>query len=174
MDLWHSSKPAPSNQLIASSSFPSTPDVITLAGYMRDTLFRFSSNQVFSIAKSSAYTFQPLIKSALNFSRISLKTNPHRRPFFSTSIMSSNVSESSLLDKLKTDKTLQASHIDIVDTSGGCGQSFNAVIVSDAFAGKSLLQRHRLINELLKDEISQMHAFSQKCYTTEQWQKLKQ
>jgi stress-induced morphogen len=38
---------------------------------------------------------------------------------------------------------LQPTHVDIADTSGGCGQSFNVLIVSDAFEGKSLLQRHR-------------------------------
>ncbi|KAL2918965.1 hypothetical protein HK105_201235 [Polyrhizophydium stewartii] len=57
----------------------------------------------------------------------------------------------------------------ITDTSDGCGQSFEVVIVSTAFEGKSLLQRHRLVNDAAKAEIAQIHAFSQKTYTPEQW-----
>ncbi|KAI9007224.1 hypothetical protein HDU85_003928 [Gaertneriomyces sp. JEL0708] len=64
---------------------------------------------------------------------------------------------------------LQAEHIEVIDTSNGCGQSFDVVIVSKMFAGKPLLQRHRLVNEALKEEIAQIHAFSQKTYTPEQW-----
>ncbi|KAJ3373207.1 hypothetical protein GGF31_001199 [Allomyces arbusculus] len=67
---------------------------------------------------------------------------------------------------------LQATHVTVEDKSGGCGAAFEVVIVSSLFAGKPLLQRHRLVNDLLKAEIGQMHAFSQKTYTPEQWEKL--
>jgi len=40
-------------------------------------------------------------------------------------------------------------------SSPGTGEShFRLLIVADVFAGKSRLERHRLINELLRDEIS--------------------
>lgn len=40
-------------------------------------------------------------------------------------------------------------------SSPGSGEShFRLLIVADAFAGKSRLERHRLINELLRDEIT--------------------
>ena len=40
-------------------------------------------------------------------------------------------------------------------SSPGTGEShFRLLIVADAFAGKSRLERHRLINELLRDEIT--------------------
>ena len=61
---------------------------------------------------------------------------------------------------------------EIKDTSGGCGQSFEAVIVSSQFEGKPLLARHRLVNECLAEELAIIHAFSQKTYTPEQWTKL--
>lgn len=32
---------------------------------------------------------------------------------------------------------------EVVDQSDGCGAKFSAIIVSDAFEGKPLLQRHR-------------------------------
>ncbi|KAI5288079.1 hypothetical protein KEM54_005487 [Ascosphaera aggregata] len=63
-------------------------------------------------------------------------------------------------------------HVQIVDTSGGCGQSFAALIVSDAsFQGKSLLARHRLVNGILRDEIKEIHAWTPRCLTVEQWVK---
>ena len=58
--------------------------------------------------------------------------------------------------------------------SGGCGQAFNAVIVSDEFRGKTLLQRHRLVNGVLKGEIAAIHAWTPRCLTVEQWEKERQ
>ncbi|CAG8438451.1 14017_t:CDS:2 [Ambispora leptoticha] len=72
------------------------------------------------------------------------------------------------LEKTLREK-LEAEHVDATDTSGGCGQSFDVIIVSSQFDGKSLLQRHRLVNDAIKDEIAQLHAFSQKTYTPAQW-----
>lgn len=59
---------------------------------------------------------------------------------------------------------------EVVDESDGCGGKFNAVIVSEQFAGKSLLQRHRLVNTALQEELKTIHAFSQKTFTPEQWE----
>lgn len=68
---------------------------------------------------------------------------------------------------------LPVSHLDIEDQSKGCGDSYAIVIVSEAFNGKSTLARHRMVNDLLKDQIAQMHAFSQKTYTPKQYEELK-
>ncbi|KNC97757.1 uncharacterized protein SPPG_06758 [Spizellomyces punctatus DAOM BR117] len=77
------------------------------------------------------------------------------------------VAQSHLEAQIKS--KLEAEHVEVTDTSNGCGQSFEVVIVSKLFAGKPLLSRHRMVNEALKDEISQIHAFSQKTFTPEQW-----
>lgn len=58
-----------------------------------------------------------------------------------------------------------------MDESDGCGGKFNVIIVSPEFEGKSILQRHRLVNTALADELKTIHAFSQKTYTPEQWTK---
>lgn len=58
--------------------------------------------------------------------------------------------------------------------SGGCGQAFQAIIVSPQFDKKNMLARHRLVNSVLKDEIAAIHAWTPKCYTPEQWQKLQE
>lgn len=59
---------------------------------------------------------------------------------------------------------------EVVDQSDGCGGKFAAVIVSSEFQGKTLLQRHRLVNTALAEELKTIHAFSQKTFTPEQWE----
>ncbi|GLB44651.1 putative BolA IbaG family protein [Lyophyllum shimeji] len=61
-------------------------------------------------------------------------------------------------------------HLEITDQSSGCGESYAIVLVSEAFEGLSTLKRHRMVNDLLKAEIAQMHAFSQKTFTPAQYQ----
>ncbi|MGD9668474.1 MAG: BolA family protein [Hyphomicrobiaceae bacterium] len=50
--------------------------------------------------------------------------------------------------------------------SPGTGEShFRILVVSDAFAGKSRVERHRLVNELLSDELAgRIHALALKAY----------
>ncbi|KAL4743649.1 bola protein [Aspergillus similis] len=71
--------------------------------------------------------------------------------------------------KSKLVEQLQAQHVEIEDLSGGCGQAFQAVIVSPQFEKKTMLARHRLVNSVLKAEIAAIHAWTPKCYTPEQW-----
>lgn len=71
--------------------------------------------------------------------------------------------------KQKLIEKLDATHVEVVDESDGCGGKFSAVIVSPQFQGKALLQRHRLVNAALAEELKTIHAFSQKTYTPEQW-----
>uniref|UniRef100_A0A1E1WZ26 Putative bola bacterial stress-induced morphogen-related protein n=1 Tax=Amblyomma aureolatum TaxID=187763 RepID=A0A1E1WZ26_9ACAR len=69
----------------------------------------------------------------------------------------------------KLEKELGTTHVDIEDISDGCGAKFNAVIVSPKFEGKGLLERHRMVNTILSDELKIIHAFSQKTWTPAQW-----
>ncbi|MEN8213370.1 MAG: BolA/IbaG family iron-sulfur metabolism protein [Pseudomonadota bacterium] len=52
----------------------------------------------------------------------------------------------------------------------GDGRHFEAVVVSDQFEGKSLLQRHRMVNATVEKQISsdELHALSIKAYTPQQ------
>ncbi|KAK9803854.1 hypothetical protein WJX73_008813 [Symbiochloris irregularis] len=64
---------------------------------------------------------------------------------------------------------LQASEVEVIDTSGGCGASFEVGVISDQFEGKKLLQRHRLVNTALQEELQSIHALSiKRCWTTAQ------
>ena len=51
-------------------------------------------------------------------------------------------------------------------SSPGTGEShFRILIVSQAFTGKSRVDRHRIVNELLADELSgRIHALALKAY----------
>ncbi|KAL8473254.1 hypothetical protein ACS0TY_029504 [Phlomoides rotata] len=65
---------------------------------------------------------------------------------------------------------LNPSHLEVVDTSGGCGASFTIEIVSEQFEGKRLLERHRLVNGALVEEMKHIHALSiTKALTPDQW-----
>lgn len=56
----------------------------------------------------------------------------------------------------------------------GDGTHFEAVIVSGDFDGKTLLERHQLVYEVLGDAMKErIHALSLKTYTPEQWEKVK-
>jgi len=64
---------------------------------------------------------------------------------------------------------LDATHVAVKDDSDGCGAKFSCVVVSGQFEGRPLLQRHRLVNAALAEELKTIHAFSQKTYTPQQW-----
>ncbi|GFY82897.1 BolA-like family protein [Actinidia rufa] len=59
---------------------------------------------------------------------------------------------------------------EVIDTSGGCGASFAVEIVSAQFEGKRLLERHRMVNAALVEEMKEIHALSiKKALTPDQW-----
>jgi acid stress-induced BolA-like protein IbaG/YrbA len=58
-------------------------------------------------------------------------------------------------------------HLSVV----GDGQHFEAVIVSEAFAGKNRVQRHQLVYQTLGDRMrEEIHALSMKTLTPQEWQ----
>ena len=56
----------------------------------------------------------------------------------------------------------------------GDGRHWNAVVVSPAFEGQSMLKQHRLVYGALGDsfDTDALHALSLKTYTPEQWASL--
>lgn len=53
----------------------------------------------------------------------------------------------------------------------GDGTHFEAIIISPAFAGKGMLQQHRLVYATLGEHMgTAIHALSMRTYTPEQWQ----
>ena len=54
----------------------------------------------------------------------------------------------------------------------GSESHFRVVLVTDKFSGQKPLARHRMVNQVLADELSRdIHALSLKLYTPEQWER---
>ncbi|MEN8178703.1 MAG: BolA/IbaG family iron-sulfur metabolism protein [Pseudomonadota bacterium] len=55
-------------------------------------------------------------------------------------------------------------------TVTGDGRHFEATVVSAEFAGKSLIQKHRMVMETVKQQIAsdELHALSIKAFTPEE------
>jgi acid stress-induced BolA-like protein IbaG/YrbA len=61
---------------------------------------------------------------------------------------------------------LPCTHLEV----DGDGQHFTAVIVSDAFAGKSRIQRHQIVYAALGDRMrEEIHALSMKTLTPDEF-----
>ncbi|KNC48875.1 BolA domain-containing protein [Thecamonas trahens ATCC 50062] len=75
--------------------------------------------------------------------------------------------------KAKIQAAFSPVFLDVQDVSGGCGQSFDVIVVSEAFEGVALLDRHRMVNDAVADEIKAIHAFSLKTWTPAQYEKKK-
>ena len=62
---------------------------------------------------------------------------------------------------------LECTHLEV----DGDGQHFTAIIVSPAFAGKRLIQRHQLVYAALGDRMkAEIHELSMKTLTPEEYQ----
>ena len=76
----------------------------------------------------------------------------------------------------KLGEALRPVHLEVVNESGmhnvpaGSETHFKVVVVSPAFEGLSLLDRHRRVNETLKAELSGgVHALTVRALTPAQW-----
>jgi len=72
---------------------------------------------------------------------------------------------------------LDVLHLEVVNESGqhnvppGAESHFKVVVVSNDFADKNLVSQHRMIYELLGDELqSGVHALALHTYTEQSWQ----
>ncbi|MFV2060645.1 MAG: BolA/IbaG family iron-sulfur metabolism protein [Gammaproteobacteria bacterium] len=76
----------------------------------------------------------------------------------------------------KLANSIQLSHLDVINESSnhnvpeGSESHFNVILVSDDFNEKGLLQRHRMINEILAEELKhKIHALAIHTYTIKEW-----
>jgi BolA protein len=84
--------------------------------------------------------------------------------------------EKIIVDKLNANFDIQ--HLEVLNEShkhnvpANSETHFKVTIVSNDFEGKRLIQRQRLINQLLADELSgPVHALAQHTYTVDEWNK---
>ncbi|XP_025115459.1 bolA-like protein 3 isoform X1 [Pomacea canaliculata] len=65
--------------------------------------------------------------------------------------------EKLIIAKLK-EKFPGAKDIEVSDISGGCGAMYQISIEAEEFKGKKTVMQHRLVNEVLAEEIRNMHG----------------
>lgn len=84
--------------------------------------------------------------------------------------MSSGITADDLKAKLGASELAPFEHIELSDTSDGCGSKFEAILVSTKFDGIPLLERQKAVNEVLAEEMKVIHAFSMKTWTPAQYE----
>ncbi|MDH5518684.1 MAG: BolA/IbaG family iron-sulfur metabolism protein [Gammaproteobacteria bacterium] len=82
------------------------------------------------------------------------------------------------MQALITDKIQQALnplHLEVVNESHmhnvpqGSESHFKILVVSDEFEGQMLIKRHRLINQILNQELQQIHAMALHTMSPDEW-----
>lgn len=75
--------------------------------------------------------------------------------------------ENKIKEKIKT------SHLEVVDLRGG--DHIQVIVVSPDFENKSLVEQHKIVYEILENEMktNEIHALTLKTYSPVQWQKVK-
>ncbi|EME45263.1 hypothetical protein DOTSEDRAFT_127560 [Dothistroma septosporum NZE10] len=53
---------------------------------------------------------------------------------------------------------LQPTKLEVQDISGGCGSMYGIDIVSEKFVGLPVIKQHRLVNQVLGEEIKKWHG----------------
>lgn len=78
----------------------------------------------------------------------------------------------------KLAEALELTHLDVVNESNNHNvpvnseTHFKVSLVSTTFEGKKLIERHRMVNQLLADELAgPVHALAMHTYTEAEWQK---
>lgn len=62
--------------------------------------------------------------------------------------------------RLKLEQGLNASLVQVRDTSGGCGSFYAIYVVSDKFNGVRLIDQHRMVKDLLQSEVKSIHGLT--------------
>lgn len=77
----------------------------------------------------------------------------------------------------KLTAAFQPEHLEVINESGnhkvppGSESHFKVILVTDQFAGKPTLMRHRQVNKVLAEELNgTIHALSLRVFTPQQWQ----
>ena len=74
--------------------------------------------------------------------------------------------------KARIEANLSTTHVQVIDLGGG--DHIRAVVVSPKFVGLPLIQQHKLVLDLFREEIdsNEVHALTVKTLTPEQFEKL--
>ncbi|CAG5178708.1 uncharacterized protein ALTATR162_LOCUS8836 [Alternaria atra] len=67
-----------------------------------------------------------------------------------------NEAELHVFNKIKAE--LEPVKLEVQDISGGCGSMYAIQVESPKFKGLTVIKQHKLVNEVLKDEIKSWHG----------------
>ncbi|RHZ67007.1 hypothetical protein Glove_303g102 [Diversispora epigaea] len=134
-------------------------------------LFRNSIISQTSSFFSSPRTLPTIIThntNATNFNIFPKSINISKRTYTSTNINSDNdiiieqltEGEKYLYEKLS--KKFSPTKLHVQDISGGCGSMYSIEISSNQFKGLPIIKQHRMVNELLQEDIKKMHGLQLK------------
>jgi stress-induced morphogen len=72
--------------------------------------------------------------------------------------------------KAKIEAGIPDAQVQVMDLTGG-GDHYKAVVISSAFAGKSLVQQHQLVYGCVRAEMASeaIHALALETHTPEAW-----
>lgn len=119
------------------------------------TAFPANNHHSISITNTSILERQPC-DALLNF----VSTRQPRRGFCSSADEPPkdppSEGEQLLIDTLRG--SLDISDIEVRDISGGCGSMYEVYVCSREFAGKRTLAQHRMVKDILKEHVKQMHG----------------
>ncbi|GAA5897176.1 hypothetical protein JCM8208_003747 [Rhodotorula glutinis] len=73
-----------------------------------------------------------------------------------------SLSDGEKLLKDRLEQHLDGAKVQVQDVSGGCGSFYAISVEHSSFKGLSMIKQHRLVNDLLKDEIKGMHGLQLK------------
>jgi BolA-like protein 3 len=52
--------------------------------------------------------------------------------------------------------------VEVNDISGGCGAMYNIDVESPLFKGKSIVQQHQLVQQVLREDMKSIHGLNLK------------
>ena len=73
----------------------------------------------------------------------------------------------------KIKEKIKTIHLEIIDLRGG--DHIQAIVVSPDFENKTLVEQHKMVYDILRNEMksNEIHALTLKTYSPIQWQKVK-
>lgn len=110
-------------------------------------------------------SIRALLRTPTLLGRRSLAVARPIRAFASTPLRSAEPPVLTEGEQLLNDKLLSqlaGAKVEVQDVSGGCGSFYAISISHPSFKGLSTIKQHRLVNEVLKDEIKVMHGLQLK------------
>ncbi|CAB4010941.1 Hypothetical predicted protein, partial [Paramuricea clavata] len=75
-----------------------------------------------------------------------------------TQVIAQSEGERRIAEKIQS--KLNVSKIEVEDISGGCGSMYRIFVAAAEFQGKRTIQQHRIINDILQDEVKDMHGLT--------------